>query len=75
MTKKLIVASRSSFLAKIQTFIVIKELKKKIKGLKVSEVHASSAGDKNQSNQPWKDLGYGIFTGSLTKSLLKNIFF
>ena len=74
MTKKLTIASRSSFLAKIQTFIVIKELKKKIKGLKVSEVHTSSAGDKNQSNQPWKDLGYGIFTGSLTKSLLKNEF-
>ena len=74
MTKKLRVASRSSFLAKIQTYIVIQELKKKIKGLKFEEIYTSTSGDKNQSHQPWKDLGYGIFTGSLTKELLKNSF-
>jgi len=74
MTKKLRVASRSSFLAKIQTYIVIQELKKKIKGLKFEEIYTSTSGDKNPGHQPWKDLGYGIFTGSLTKELLKNSF-
>ena len=74
MTKKLRVASRSSFLAKIQTYIVVQELKKKIKGLKFEEIYTSTSGDKNQGHQPWKDLGYGIFTGSLTKELLKNSF-
>lgn len=74
MIKKLTVASRSSFLAKIQTYIVIQELKKKIKGLKFEETYTSTSGDKNQGHQPWKDLGYGIFTGSLTQELLKNSF-
>lgn len=74
MSKKLTVASRSSFLAKIQTYIFKHELKKKDKGIQIQSAYHSTSGDKNQSNQPWKDLGYGIFTSSLTKELLNKQF-
>ena len=70
MTMSLIIGSRASFLARIQTFIVKQELKKKIKNIKISTQYASTIGDKNQGEAPWKDLGYGIFTGSLTNKLL-----
>ena len=66
----LIIGSRASFLARIQTFIVKQELKKKIKKIKVSTQYLSTKGDENQGAAPWKDLGYGIFTSSLTKKLL-----
>ena len=70
MSISLIIGSRASFLARIQTFIVKQELKKKIKNIKVSTQYASTKGDENQGKAPWKDLGYGIFTGSLTNKLL-----
>ena len=70
MSMSLIIGSRASFLARIQTFIVKQELKKKIKNIKVSTQYASTKGDENQSATPWKDSGYGIFTGSLTNKLL-----
>ena len=70
MSMSLTIGSRASFLAKIQTFIVKQELKKKIKNLKVSIQYTSTKGDENQGMAPWKDLGYGIFTSSLTNKLL-----
>ena len=70
MSKSLIIGSRASFLARIQTFIVKQELKKKIKNIKVTTQYASTKGDENQGEAPWKDLGYGIFTGSLTNKLV-----
>ena len=70
MSMSLIIGSRASFLARIQTFIVKQELKKKIKNIKVSTQYALTKGDENQSAAPWKDSGYGIFTGSLTNELL-----
>ncbi len=69
MSMSLIIGSRASFLARIQTFIVKQELKKKIKNIKVSTQYALTKGDENQGTAPWKDSGYGIFTSSLTKKL------
>ena len=70
MSLSLIIGSRASFLAKIQTFIVEQELRKKIKKIKIINKYHSTGGDKNQGQTPWKDLGYGVFTTSLTKQLL-----
>ncbi len=70
MSLSLIIGSRASFLAKIQTLIVKEELRKKIKNIKIISKYHSTGGDKNQGQTPWKDLGYGVFTSSLTKQLL-----
>ena len=70
MSLSLIIGSRASFLAKIQTLIVKQELSKKIKNIKIISKYHSTSGDKNQDQTPWKDLGYGVFTTSLTKQLL-----
>ena len=74
MSKSLIIGSRASFLARIQTFIVKQELKKKIKNLKIITQYTSTKGDENQSETPWKDSGYGVFTSSLTNKLLNKGF-
>lgn len=74
MSLSLIIGSRASFLAKIQTFIVKQELKKKIKSIKITTKYHSTKGDKNQGHAPWKNLGYGIFTTSLTKGLINKHF-
>ena len=55
MSMSLIIGSRASFLARIQTFIVKQELKKKIKNIKVTTQYASTKGDENQGEAPWKD--------------------
>ena len=70
MSLSLIIGSRASFLAKIQTFIAKQELKKKIKSIKITTKYHSTKGDKNQGHAPWKNLGYGIFTTSLTNKLV-----
>ena len=64
MSFSLIIGSRASFLAKIQTFIVKQELRKKIKNINFITKFHKTLGDKNQGGAPWKQLGYGIFTGS-----------
>ena len=74
MSLSLTIGSRASFLAKIQTFIVKQELKKKIKNIKITTKYHSTKGDKNQGQTPWKNLGYGIFTTSLTKELINKNF-
>ena len=74
MSLSLIIGSRASFLAKIQTFIVKQELKKKIKNIKITTKYHSTKGDKNQGQTPWKNLGYGIFTTSLTQELMNKNF-
>jgi len=74
MSLSLIIGSRASFLAKIQTFIVKQELKKKFKNIKFTTKYHSTKGDKNLSQAPWKNLGYGIFTTSLTRELVKKHF-
>lgn len=71
MAFSLIIGSRASFLAKIQTFIVKQELRKKIKNINFITKFHKTLGDKNQDGAPWKQLGYGIFTGSLTNELIK----
>ena len=52
MSMSLIIGSRASFLARIQTFIVKQELKKKIKNIKVTTQYASTKGDENQGEAP-----------------------
>ena len=74
MSKSLIIGSRASFLARIQIFIVKQELKRKIKNIKITTEYTSTKGDENQCEAPWKDLGYGIFTGTLTNKLLDRSF-
>ena len=74
MSLSLIIGSRASFLAKIQTLIVKQELSKKIKNIKIINKYHSTSGDKNQDQTPWKDLGYGVFTTSLTKGLINKHF-
>lgn len=74
MSLSLIIGSRASFLAKIQTFIVKQELKKKFKNIKFITKYHSTKGDKNLGQAPWKNLGYGIFTTSLTKGLINKHF-
>jgi len=74
MSLSLIIGSRASFLAKIQTFIVKQELNKKFKNIKFITKYHSTKGDKNLGQAPWKNLGYGIFTTSLTRELVKKHF-
>ena len=74
MSLSLIIGSRASFLAKIQSFIVKQELQKKFKNIKFITKYHSTKGDKNLGQAPWKNLGYGIFTTSLTKELVNKHF-
>ena len=74
MSEILTIGSRASFLAKIQTLIVIKELKKKFNKIQINTKYSTTKGDESKSQEPWKNLGYGIFTNTLTSDLKKNKF-
>ena len=74
MSEILTIGSRASFLAKIQTLIVIKELKKKFNKIQINTKFSTTKGDESKSQEPWKNLGYGIFTNTLTSDLKKNKF-
>ena len=52
MSMSLIIGSRASFLARIQTFIVRQELKHTIKNIKVSTQYASTKEDDTQLKPP-----------------------
>ena len=54
MSMSLIIGSRASFLARIQTFIVKQELKKKIKNIKVTTQYASTKGMRIREKHPGK---------------------
>ena len=68
MSEILTIGSRASFLAKIQTLIVIKELKKKFNKIQINTKFSTTKGDESKSQEPWKNLGYGIFTNTLTSA-------
>jgi len=71
--KELIISSRESFLAKIQTKLAIQKIKNHFKG-KIAIKYTTSIGDKDSSSKAWEKHGFGIFTNSLTKQLLsKNV--
>ena len=67
--KELIISSRESFLAKIQTKVAIQKIKTFFKG-KIVTKYTSSIGDKDSSSRAWEKHGFGIFTNSLTKELI-----
>ncbi len=71
--KELIISSRESFLAKIQTNLAIQKIKTRFKG-KIITKYSSTIGDKDNSSKAWEKHGFGIFTNSLTKELItKNV--
>ena len=67
--KNIIVLSRSSFLAKIQTRIAIEKIGKIFEG-KVLDKFSESIGDVDKTPNAWQKHGFGIFTNSLTKELI-----
>ncbi len=67
--KELIISSRESFLAKIQTKVAIQKIKTLFKG-KIVTKYTSTIGDKDSSSRAWEKHGFGIFTNSLTKELI-----
>ena len=67
--KQIIISSRSSFLAKIQTKLAIQKIKTQFKG-KIIAKYKSSIGDEDISSKAWEKHGFGIFTNSLTKELV-----
>lgn len=75
MAFSLIIGSRASFLAKIQTFIVKQELRKKIKNINFITKFHKTLGDKNSG---WRTLEtawlwnfYGFFDRSINKKKLR----
>ncbi len=71
--KNLIILSRSSFLAKIQTHLAKEKIRKFFKG-KILEKYSSSIGDVDKTPNAWQKHGFGIFTNSLSKELIsKNV--
>tara|TARA_Y100000996_G_scaffold413506_1_gene401908 strand:+ start:4781 stop:6259 length:1479 start_codon:yes stop_codon:yes gene_type:complete len=67
--KNIIVLSRSSFLAKIQTQLAKEKIRKFSKG-KVINKFSNSIGDEDKSHSAWHKHGFGIFTNSLSKELI-----
>ena len=67
--KKIVLLSRKSFLAKIQTHIAKIEINKIKKNL-IDIHYSSSVGDKDLSAKAWEQHGFGIFTNSLSKKLV-----
>ena len=68
--KELIISSRQSFLAKIQTKIAIQKIKSKYKG-KIKTKYSSTIGDNDYSPRAWEINGFGVFTSSLSRMLIK----
>ncbi len=67
--KKIVLLSRKSFLAKIQTHIAKIEINKIKKNI-IETHYSSSIGDKDHSAKAWEQHGFGIFTNSLSKKLV-----
>ena len=69
--KNLIISSRKSFLAKIQTDIAVKQINKKFDGI-IEKSYSNSVGDLDRSSQAWEKHGFGIFTNQLSKKLISH---
>ena len=69
MAKKITILSRSSFLAKVQTHLAAQRIKKIYKG-KVEVIYSETIGDADKTAKAWEKHGFGIFTNSLSKSLI-----
>ena len=69
--KKLIISSRKSFLAKIQTDIAVKQINEKFDGI-IKKSYSNSVGDLDRSSQAWEKHGFGIFTNQLSKKLISH---
>ena len=67
--KKIVLLSRKSFLAKIQTHIAEIEINKIQKNI-IDTHYSSSVGDTDMSAKAWEQHGFGIFTNSLSKKLI-----
>lgn len=67
--KEIIISSRESFLAKIQTKLALQKIRSQFNG-KIQTKFRSSIGDEDNSSRAWEKHGFGIFTNSLTKMLL-----
>ena len=67
--KKIVLLSRKSFLAKIQTHIAEIEINKIQKNI-IDTHYSSSVGDTDMSAKAWEQHGFGIFTNSLSKKLV-----
>ncbi len=67
--KKIVILSRKSFLAKIQTHIAKIEINKIRKNI-VDTHYSSSIGDKDLSAKAWEQHGFGVFTNSLSRKLI-----
>ena len=67
---RLTIASRKSDLARIQAYIVGRELEEKHFNLKLEYQFRSSLGDKNQHDPLWEMPSIGVFTEDFRKDLL-----
>lgn len=68
---KLVIASRKSDLARIQSYTVADALQKANPGLQVEFHFHESLGDKNLNDPLWKMPDKGVFTADLTEGLLR----
>ena len=69
MASKITILSRSSFLAKVQTYLAVQRIKKTYKG-KVEIIYSETIGDTDKTAKAWEKHGFGIFTNSLSKALI-----
>ena len=67
--KNLILSSRKSFLARIQTRIASEKIKKYFSGI-IQFDYSNSLGDTDHSKKAWENHGFGIFTNTLSKKLI-----
>ena len=67
--KNLILSSRKSFLARIQTRIASEKIKKYSSGI-IQFDYSNSLGDIDHSKKAWENHGFGIFTNTLSKKLI-----
>ena len=67
--KNLILSSRKSFLARIQTRLASEKIKKYFSGI-IQFDYSNSLGDEDHSKKAWESHGFGIFTNTLSKKLL-----
>jgi hydroxymethylbilane synthase len=72
MIKKIRLGTRSSNLALWQANFIKKKIEKNFPKIKVSFVHITSHGDRDQLSSLTKVGGQGIFTKTLEKSLIEN---